>query len=164
MKPLQLIFKDDGKIPNSRFPVLVYKNAFRQRGATAAAWLEKHFEKNRWTNSWRNGIYPFHHYHSTAHEVLGIYSGHALLQLGGEAGKKLELSAGDIIIIPAGVGHKNLGSENLGVTGAYADGNNWDVNRGAPGERPQADQNIAALPTPATDPFSGEEGLPQIWK
>jgi uncharacterized protein YjlB len=75
------------------------------------------------------------------------------------------VQAGDIIVIPAGVGHKNLGSDNLGIVGAYPDGRNWDVNRGLPGERPQTDKNIAALPIPSTDPLLGKSaGLPSIWR
>ena len=161
--PLQLLFKDDGKIPNSKYPLLIYKNAFLQRGSDGAQWLEDHFASLNWSNSWRNGIYDFHHYHSTSHEVLGVYSGRALVQLGGEQGEKLTIEAGDIIVIPAGVGHKNLGGENLGVVGAYPDGRTWDINRGAPGERPQTDKNIAALPIPATDPLSNGKGLSEIW-
>jgi uncharacterized protein YjlB len=163
-EPVQLFFKDDGQIPNSPLPLLIYKKAFDQRGDEGASWLEKQFREHNWTNSWRNGIYPFHHYHSTSHEVLGIYSGSALVHLGGEQGQKIKIAAGDIIIIPAGVGHKNLGGENLGVVGAYPDGRSWDVNTGKPGERPGTDKNIAALPVPDTDPFRGKNGLPEIWK
>ena len=129
-----------------------------------AAWLENHFAKQNWTNSWRNGIYSYHHYHSTSHEVLGVYSGEALLHLGGEDGEKINVEAGDIIVIPAGVGHKNLGSKNLGVVGAYPDGRSWDMNRGEPGERPEADENIAALPVLKTDPLNGGTGLVGIWR
>jgi len=164
MDPQQFLFKDDGKIPNSKFPLLIYKNAFPARGSDGAAWLEKHFESQGWTNSWRNGIYSYHHYHSTTHEVLGIYSGSALLHLGGEEGKKIQVEAGDILIIPAGVGHKNLGGDNLGVVGAYPDGRDWDINKGEPGERPKADKNIAALPVPAKDPYNEKTGLTEIWK
>jgi uncharacterized protein YjlB len=164
MQPEKHFFKDDGQIPNSKFPLLLYQGAFSQRDRAGALWLEERFAQNNWTNAWRNGIYPYHHYHSTTHEVLGIYAGTALLHLGGEQGKKVEVQAGDIIIIPAGVGHKNLGSKNLGVVGAYPDGRSWDVNRGVPGERPKADENIAALPIPPTDPLMGkEQGLPKMW-
>jgi uncharacterized protein YjlB len=162
--PELLFFKDDGKIPNSKFPLLLYRNAFDVRGTDGAVWLEQQFAAGNWTNSWRNGIYNFHHYHSTSHEVLGIYSGSALVQLGGEQGKKVEVHAGDIIVIPAGVGHKNLESDDLGVVGAYPDGRSWDINRGLPGERPQTDRNIAALPIPVTDPLQGKaEGLVKLW-
>jgi uncharacterized protein YjlB len=163
--PEQLFFRDDGKIPNSKYPLLLYRDAFTARDADGAAWLEQHFAAGNWTNSWRNGIYTFHHYHSTSHEVLGIYSGSALVHLGGEQGKKVEIHAGDIIVIPAGVGHKSLDSDNLGVVGAYPDGRSWDINRGLPGERPQTDHNIAALPVPVNDPLLGrKEGLVKWWK
>lgn len=165
MQPTTLYFKDDGKIPNSRFPALLYQNAFSARDDAGAAWLEQQFVAHDWTNTWRNGIYVYHHYHSTAHEVLGIYAGTARLQLGGEQGQVVVVNPGDVIVIPAGVGHKNLESSHLGVVGAYADGRNWDMNLGAEGERPQADDNIAALPVPATDPLLGASaGLPEIWQ
>ena len=87
------------------------------------------------------------------------------LQLGGEQGQQLEVRAGDILVIPAGVGHKNLDSSELGVAGAYFDGRDWDLKRGMEGERPQADKNIAALPVPSTDPLLGADaGLPKIWR
>jgi len=163
--PRKMLFKDDGKIPNSKLPLIIYKDAFDDRGRNGASWLERRFSRNNWTNSWRNGIYSFHHYHSTSHEVLGVYSGNALVHLGGEDGEKVNVEAGDIIIIPAGVGHKNLGSKNLGVVGAYPDGRNWDLNRGLPGERPQADENIAALPLSKNDPLLGPgDGITRIWQ
>lgn len=160
------LFKDDGIILNSKYPLLHYQKAFTAVGATGATWLEQHFAKNNWTNSWRNGVYPFHHYHSTSHEVLGIYSGSAMLFLGGEKGVKVKVEAGDILVIPAGVGHKNLGSSSdFGVVGAYPDGRSWDVMRGLPGDRPKADERIAALPVPDFDPFSGKDGgLIALWK
>ena len=165
VEPENYLFKDDGQIPNSKFPLLLYKNVFGQRGDEGAEWLEKQFANNNWTNSWRNGVYSFHHYHSTSHEVLGVYSGSAVLHLGGEQGQKVKVTAGDIIVIPAGVGHKNLGSDGLGIVGAYPDGRSWDVNRGLPGERPQTDKNIAALPVPVRDPLQGAEGgLIKIWR
>jgi len=164
--PETYLFKDDGIIPNNaHLPLLLYRQAFKPSGSKAAEWLQSRFAGNNWTNSWQNGIYPFHHYHSTSHEVLGIYSGSALLHLGGEQGQKLQVQAGDMIVIPAGVGHKNLGADkDFGVVGAYPDGRDWDLLRGAPGERPRADKNIAALPLPGTDPLFGKEGpLKQLW-
>ena len=164
LQPEQLLFADDGRIPNSRLPVLLYRRAFAARGAAGAAWLEQRFAAHDWRNSWRNGIYSFLHYHSTAHEVLGIYAGQARLQLGGERGQSVRVAAGDVLIIPAGVGHQNLDSEQLGVVGAYPQGRHWDLNRGRPGERPATDRHIAALPLPATDPLLGpRQGLPRLW-
>ena len=164
LHPLLFYFEDDGSIPNHTLPLLLYRDAFSERGSAGAAWLEQHFGANRWTNAWRNGIYSFHHYHSTSHEVLGVYQGAARLHLGGEQGQKVDVQAGDILVIPAGVGHKNLESTNLGVVGAYPGGRSWDLNRGEAGERPRADQNIAALPLPATDPLQGHSGgVTTLW-
>jgi len=164
MEPEKLFFKDDGVIPNNKLPLLLYRNAFAARGSEGAAWLEQQFAANNWSNSWRNGIFSYHHYHSITHEVLGIYSGSAWVHLGGEKGQKVRIEAGDIIIIPAGVGHKNLESENLGVVGAYPGGHDWDIKRGLDGERPQADKNIAAVAIPLTDPLLGtQKGLTKIW-
>ncbi len=57
--PETLYFKDDGKIPNSKYPLLLYRNAFKERGDKGAAWLEQQFLHNNWSNSWRNGIFDF---------------------------------------------------------------------------------------------------------
>lgn len=163
INPEVLYFKDDGKIPNSKLPLLLYRNVFDDK--PTASKLQKHFAANNWTNSWDNGVYSFHHYHSTSHEVLGVYAGSALLHLGGEQGKKIKVETGDVIIIPAGVGHKNLGaSGDFGIVGAYPDGRDWDLLKGEAGERPAADKNIAALPVPDTDPFLGMgKGVHTIW-
>ncbi len=165
-KPELFYCKDDGKIPNSPFSVVLYRQVFALGGKDGALWLEQLFSSNNWTNSWRNGIYSYHHYHSTAHEVLGIYEGSATLQLGGEEGKKIKVAAGDIIVIPAGVGHKNLENENeLCVVGAYHDGRSWDLLKGEKDERPEADKNIAAVPFPTTDPVLGKnDGILTAWK
>ncbi len=164
-QPETLYFKDDGLIPNSRFPVLLYHDTIPQGIAHADRWLLNHFSANNWTNAWINGIYSFHHYHSTSHEVLGIFSGSALLHIGGEEGEQMAVVQGDIIVIPAGVGHKRISGRHLGVVGAYPDGRDWDLLRGEAGERPRADQNIQALPIPATDPFMGPDGgLTTIWR
>jgi len=88
-------FADDGTVPNSRLPLVVYRGALADDGDRAGA-CEEMFARNGWPDSWRNGIYPYHHYHSTAHEVLGIARGHARVRLGGENGASVELRAGDV--------------------------------------------------------------------
>jgi uncharacterized protein YjlB len=162
VEPELMKFEDDGVIPNSRYPLLLFKDALPKISGSE---LEKLFASNNWTNSWQNGVYPFHHYHSRSHEVLGVYRGTASLRLGGERGQTAEVSAGDVIVIPAGVGHKNLGSSSdFRVVGAYPDGRSWDLLIGEPGERPRADQNIAALPVPRTNPLYGERcPIKEFW-
>ena len=166
VEPEEFLFKDDGMFPNSALPLLLYRQAFTAEAEDLASVIEQRFAENDWTNSWRNGVYSFAHYHSTTHEALGVYCGSAILRLGGELGKNVAVHAGDVIVIPTGVAHRKMGSsENFGVVGAYPDGREWDLLRGRPGERPQADQNIAALPIPDNDPIYGPDGpLLQIWK
>jgi uncharacterized protein YjlB len=154
-----LTFDDDGAVPNSSLPVLVYRGAVEPDAGAAA--YEELFAGNGWLGAWRNGIYAFHHFHSTSHEVLGIASGTANVVLGGS----VQLSAGDIVVLPAGTGHCNAGSEpGLLVVGAYPDGMRWDLRRGDPAEYDEAVANIARVPLPDTDPVEGREGpLAELW-
>jgi uncharacterized protein YjlB len=166
VQPEQFRFNDDGVFPNSVLPLLVYRKAFGADGRDPASLLEERFATNDWCNSWRNGVYAFVHYHSTTHEILGVYCGVATLRLGGEHGRNLDVESGDVIVIPAGVGHQKLdASSDFAVVGAYPDGRDWDLLRGLPGERPKSDHTIASLPIPDYDPIYGANGpLRQIWK
>lgn len=163
--PLTHLLADDGTFPNSRLPALVYKAALSLSGADPAALFETLFEKNGWTGSWRNGVYAFRHYHSTAHEVLGIYGGVARVELGGARGVVATLAAGDVVVIPAGVAHMKVeASGDFRVVGAYPTGTGPDMQYGKAGERPAADRTIARLALPAADPVQGRAGaLPTLW-
>jgi uncharacterized protein YjlB len=157
---LAVELKDDGVVPNSKLPLLVYRRAVAVSDEDSAHVFEELFKENGWGDSWRNGIYPYQHYHSTAHEVLGIYQGSAKVQLGGERGVIHDVKAGDVIVIPAGVAHKNLGSSpDFGVVGAYPEGQEMDMNYGKANERERAIENIAHLELPKMDPVFGENGL-----
>src|SRR5438876_10260519 len=127
-QPEQLHFKDDGVYPGSVLPVLLYRAASTADAQDRASGFERGFAQNDWRNSWRNGVYPFAHYHSTSHEMLGVFRGSATLRIGGEHGKNVDVHAGDVIVIPAGVAHQKIGgSEDFAVVGAYPDGRDWDL-------------------------------------
>ena len=164
METIQLKFKDGGKIPNSSLPLLIYKNVFSEEKADAD-FIKKHFEDRNWSNSWKNGVYDYHHYHSNTHEVMGVYRGFATIQFGGENGDKISIEEGDAVAIPAGVGHKLIeSSDDFGVVGAYPDGMDYDILKGEDGERPKADENIKNVPIPDSDPVYGKvEGLLSLW-
>jgi len=150
---------DDGTFPNSHLPVLLYKGILDLPALFPAAHIENLFKANHWSNSWKSGIFTYHHYHSITHEVLGFYKGHGSLMLGGENGTKVSVEKGDVLIIPAGVAHKNLGEENdIHCVGAYPEGKSYDMNYGKTGERPRADMNIKEVPLPERDPILGLKG------
>jgi uncharacterized protein YjlB len=160
-------FSDDGLIPNNpKLPLVIYRRALKMQGRDAAGRIEELVAANEWGGTWRNGIYGYHHYHSTAHEVLLVYCGSAGVQLGGESGVVEQLETGDVLIIPAGVAHKNLGSSNdFAVIGAYPEGQEWDICYGKPEERLKADENIARVPLPKSDPVYGADGpLLRHWR
>lgn len=165
MEIIKHFLADDGTFPNNKnLPLIIYKDAIDIKNG--ASDVEKVFHANEWGNSWRNGIFSYHHYHSTAHEVLGIYQGSVKAQLGGPEGITTELEAGDVVLIPAGVAHKNLGSStDFACVGAYPPGQDYDMNYGKIGERPSADKNIRKVPVPNNDPVAGKQGpLVKEWK
>jgi uncharacterized protein YjlB len=166
LAPELFIFEDDGVFPNSRWPALVYRAPVDEPVSNLADELETIFAEHGWTNSWRNGVYPFPHYHSTAHEALAVFEGSGRLQLGGpKVGQIVPVQRGDVIVIPAGVAHQRVdASLDFAVLGAYAEGRDWDLLRGEPHDRETAAKNLMQLPRPRTDPLFGAEGpLPQLW-
>ena len=164
MTQLETLSLDDaGAIPNSHLPVLVYHDVAEARSTSDCADL---FARNGWLGAWVNGIFPFHHFHSTAHEVLGIVAGSAEVILGGPRGRRFAVARGDVLVLPAGTGHFNAGSSSdLLVVGAYPNGMQRDLRRGDPAERDQVLANIAAVPLPGADPVHGSAGpLTEVWR
>src|SRR3984893_13455350 len=123
VEPTTLLFPDDGLVPNNqRLPFVCYRQAIDVAGAAdPAACFEQTFARNGWGHAWRNGIYDFIHFHSMIHEVLGIACGRARVRFGGGLGQELEVTAGDVVVLPAGTGHQRISaSPDLLVVGAYA--------------------------------------------
>src|SRR5438132_10719824 len=73
-EPLVLMFRDDGSIPNNpRLPFLVYRGAIDLAGeAGPERVIESTFAENGWGDMWRDGIFPYVHYHSISfHDPRG---------------------------------------------------------------------------------------------
>ena len=105
VQPQAALLKENGFVPNNpMLPVLRYWAVLDCSG-DAAAKCEARFQRNGWPPQWRNGVYTFHHYHSTAHEILGFTRGHARLVLGGGGGREFDIRAGDVLVLPTGTGH-----------------------------------------------------------
>jgi uncharacterized protein YjlB len=156
-----------GAIPNHpRWPLLVYPGVVTAATAEFAAAFEELFDHNGWPAAWRNGIYPFHHFHCDAHEVLGVYSGEVTAQFGGDDGIVITARPGDVIVLPAGTGHKKLSSRGaLGVVGAYPAGQRPDMCTPLLSRSKQHAAAIARVALPRSDPVYGEGGpLHAHWK
>jgi uncharacterized protein YjlB len=150
-----LSFADDGAVPNNpRLPALLWRGALPADAGPDAA--EQLFADHGWPPAWRNGIYRYHHFHPNAHEALAIVRGQVRVQLGGDKGQVLELAAGDVVALPAGTGHRNLGaSPDLLVVGAYPPGAAPCELRGRPEEHAAAVRAVAATPDPPCEPVRG---------
>ena len=165
-EPTAIHFADDGLVPNNPMPFLVYSGAVALDHGHPEKTIEGLFGANGWGAMWRNGVYDFLHYHATVHEVLGIARGNARVRFGGDKGKVLEISAGDVAILPAGTGHQCLSaSSDFSVVGAYPPGPPMDLQRPTPEAHVNALKTIPMVALPATDPVMGANGpLVRLWR
>ena len=166
IEPLTFVFEDDGLVPNNPLPFLVYKGAVDVASGHPEKTIEGLFGANGWGAMWRNGVYDYLHYHSTVHEALGVARGHARVQFGGDHGQALDISAGDVAILPAGTGHQLISaSEDFCVVGAYPPGPPMQITRPSPQNHAKALKTIPEVKLPKTDPVRGEDGpLVRLWK
>ncbi|MGR9156216.1 cupin [Rhizobium leguminosarum] len=143
-------------VPNNpHLPVLLYRGLFADGGPTD---FESRFAANGWTGIWTNGVFDYQHYHSGAHEVLGIALGSATLLIGGPSGQAIVVAAGDCLVLPAGTGHQNLGcTSDFQVIGAYPKGQHADIQKSAPSSEMLA--KISSVSLPHTDPVQGSSGF-----
>jgi uncharacterized protein YjlB len=167
-EPEALMFTDDGSVPNNpRLPFLLYRNAIDLIGSPDPEPLvERAFRDHGWGDIWRNGIYPYVHYHSMIHEGMGIARGRAKVRFGGNHGKEIELAQGDVAVLPAGTGHQCLwATPDLVVIGAYPKTGKYDLCRGSKQEHTKALQTIPEVPLPQSDPVLGTAGpLMRLWR
>ena len=167
MKMATLDFTDDGDIPNHpSWPLIIYAAALDRSVIQDEFAFDKLFKQNGWDIGFRNGIYPFPHYHSNSHEALGIARGSATVRFGGDTGQIVEVQAGDAALLPAGTGHQLISAtDDLLVIGAYPPGPVRDLMRSGELERTQIRKRIAAVVKPPTDPICGQRGpMLDLWK
>jgi len=156
--PEAYYFAADGVIPNSRQPLLVYRAGL----AADAVAIEMAFAAHAWPPRWRSGVFPWHHFHPHAHEALGVASGQGRVLFGGPNGREIALAAGDVAVVPAGVGHCGISaSGDLVIVGAYPAGT---LDTAASREETGAAASVATVAMPAADPVAGADGpLMALW-
>ncbi|XUR34640.1 cupin [Rhizobium leguminosarum bv. trifolii] len=154
-----IFFGPSDWVPNNpHLPVLLYRGLFANGGPTD---FERRFAANGWTGIWTNGVFNYQHYHSGAHEVLGIALGSATLLIGGPGGQAIAAAAGDCLVLPAGTGHQNLGcTSDFQVIGAYPKGQHADIQTSAPSNEMLAKISSVPLPQP-TPPKDRQDFSPR---
>jgi uncharacterized protein YjlB len=156
--PIIRRFGPEGGIPNSHLPLLLWKGrlAVEDRDGEAACAL---YRRNGWGGTWVYTVYPFWHFHTRGHEVLGCVAGHARIGFGGDGGMVADIEVGDVAIVPAGVGHRKLeASADFLMAGGYPPGQEGNIVR--PGDLDHDDvvAEIQSIPLPDTDPVTGRAG------
>ncbi|WP_435945433.1 cupin [Dryocola sp. BD586] len=153
-----------GGVPNSALPLVLYHHVSHEENLAEA--FERLFASNGWPPRWRYPVFTYTHFHSNTHEVLGVFAGSAKIQFGGETGPVVDISRGNAVLIPAGVGHKQIdASEDFMCVGAYPDGFSPDKYLDQPGQLAQVQANIAKVPRPDRDPVTGPgEGINTLWQ
>jgi uncharacterized protein YjlB len=167
--PLAFRFDFDGDVPNSLLPALVYADALDLSASKDPEGdVEALFKQNGWgRDMWRDGVYPYVHYHPRIHEALGVARGSAILRIGGDRGETLNVQAGDVLVLPAGTGHQRLSaSKDFCVIGAYPPEGEYSLCR--VGDQDAYTRGLQTAPNvavPESDPVHGVNGpLPQLWR
>ncbi|KAJ4262964.1 hypothetical protein NW762_006577 [Fusarium torreyae] len=151
-------------IPNTSLqqkPLIIYHSAFRRPVSPSA--IESHLSSiGAVTPQWRYTMYSTTHFHSTSHEVLCISHGRARLCFGGEDNEgRVEpvVEEGDVVVVPAGVGHRLLEDLDGGfeMVGSYPEGFDWDMCYGKKGEENKVNA-IKSLDWFRKDPVYGDKG------
>lgn len=150
--------------PNNPLPVLIYPKALEEvlgQDYTETD-IKTFLEQHNYSNSWTEGIHPFHHFHSNTHEVVACFSGKATVQLGGPDAETLTLKKGDLALLPAGVAHKKIdATSEFQIVGAYPNGRQFDMQKGDKEQYDHLKETIAHVPLPSFDPIEGKEGAVQ---
>lgn len=182
------LLKGVGVAPNNEtLPLIVYSGVAEFGDKEPEAVFEEIFWGNQWADGFRDGTFSFHHYHSGAHEVVGVARGSAVLEFGGPDGKVVEVTAGDAVVIPAGVVHRRIDdAPGYSVVGCYPhhqvpdccvlsaedaakaaidpDAADLVIKHIGKNEFSAIKASITTTVLPVTDPISGKDGaIRELW-
>ncbi|ORY61369.1 uncharacterized protein BCR38DRAFT_439984 [Pseudomassariella vexata] len=184
--PEQYHIKPTPHCPNNRLPVLVYRGVLPtplDEGTASEA-----LQLNGWVKKGTWGTITVKHFHPNTHECYGIFQGASELVFGeggaDESGKgiRCHVRAGDVVVVPAGVAHASVATEEEGGTqnesgdghkpykyiGVYPEGApHWRSelgNRMLSSEDEDLTNEVASVAAPSADPVYGPHGpLMDIW-
>jgi uncharacterized protein YjlB len=140
--PEQYLLSPTPFVPNSPFPVLVYRSVLLPSSipskypessscsllshALTPQTIESFTTPNHWPVGGVFKTYRSHHFHSVTHECYAVFSGQSTLLLGkgpydtlNGNETRVQLRKGDAIVLPAGVAHCSIGVEEDGVGEEY---------------------------------------------
>ncbi|KAL4921394.1 hypothetical protein BDW62DRAFT_208393 [Aspergillus aurantiobrunneus] len=159
--------------PNSRLPVLHYKNVLplprTEDEVTRFLTAHKWEKRGTWGPIWES------HFHPNSHECYGIFQGSSTLLLGAAGeddtsnniGLRITVNAGDVIVLPAGTGHSSVEStDDYKYIGVYPDGcPRWRNEFGKSRiDKTSFRDEIASVGYPEEDPVYGKDGpMMQLW-
>lgn len=170
-EPEQYRFERTQDTPNNVMPVLVYRSAFST--ATPIGELRNILHSNRWQADGPVEANKTPVFHSKTHVLHAIVRGKCQLLVGGTQygpppGQMIYLSAGDIIVYPAGISHCLVQSDNYEFVTFYPEKSNKRDDcecRASASAMKTYLKNIEKVAMPKYDPLHGKEGaLVEIWK
>ena len=153
----RLAAKRGDDVPNNeRYPALILSDVLS--GETDPAEIHALYAENGWGGAWTWQVFDYHHFHPDAFEVLAVAKGSATLMLGGPQGQEVEVSAGDVIILPPGYGHKQIEKrDGFTVCGGYPPGqDNFSTIRASEGYDDRVLATIRDVAPPDVDPLYGQ--------
>ncbi|OAX82122.1 hypothetical protein ACJ72_03526 [Emergomyces africanus] len=158
--------------PNSPLPVLLYRNVL-PRPHSASTTIEFLERNKKWEKRGIFGHHPTPHFHPNTHECYGIFQGSSTLRIGRgkydshSSGILVPVTAGDVIVIPAGITHSCVESfDDYHYVGVYPkNAPHWRNEFGkCPIDLAAMRKMTAAVGMPETDPVYGTEGpLMYFW-
>ncbi|KAJ5601252.1 hypothetical protein N7510_010786 [Penicillium lagena] len=171
IEPEQYFLDPTPHVPNSRLPILVYRNAILDPSPRKILNI---IEPNGWLKGGQWKAYKVPHFHAACHECYAVLQGKTTYQLGigptdpkfnvkGEPyGMRLTVQKGDVFVLPAGICHASLESEgDYEFIGLYpnglleATGQRFDMNYAmkSPEETAELAKKCDFVSIPPLDPF-----------
>ena len=166
-QPITHTFADDGRIPNNVLPLVLYRCAIDLTGSPDPEDADRKNLYRQWLGR------PVAQRHLSLRALSfddsrgdGRRARPRRGALRRRQRRTIEVASGDVVVLPAGIGHQRLTqSPDLVVIGAYPPNGKYNLCRGTKAEHADALASIPDVPHPATDPVFGPKGpLIALWR